>query len=1414
MNPKHGKERGQKAPRAAHPARRPTPRVINPGPTTDTPPTPTAIDSDIGGDERRRKPRNQMDSGELWRDLRQGSRNVAGVTWQVNACVYLLIASYARETDFVRITPEGYEDADCERADGTRIFVQMKEKEAGDGRLAAAAVAEALHHAEQSARGAQVAIITDGSLGSGLLFSGWERSLADSAGSEAVDDVTNALVLRGYSELAARSILGRAHLISLPYRVRDLAESLLVRVAGCHPTLASIVLSRLTELVAAASADQRATTPDTASRFAISDVDSLLADVQNAVDMDGLDAAVTSGVCVPADFLTPAPTPARTFYLGVDGAPGHIAANLDVVRPAELAMCSEGLSSEQSVIIIGPSGSGKSILLWRAARDLVPAARVVRVRRTQDRQDADLLARHVRLLRPSEASPVLVVADDLGRPPNAAWPDAARQLREIPFTLLLAAARAEDFHSNNLVGSTRIIVPRLDPTTAKSLADGIAETGLPQQMHVEEAIELSDGLLMEFIALLTTGQRLEQVLAGQAAGLAAPGRELQREAARLLTAAHSLGLSLDADRLGAALSASSIAGPVGNALGVLRDEYIVVQDGRTWRGLHELRSAALTDLLHENPPPTLGATLARVAETINPDHLGWMLRRIAERAPEHLAELGRATEHVLSDPSISPRQVAEILEGAERADNMRYALATLPFLQAEVTPTLPIHTLAFWTYPLRNQGLKLSPAGSDRLDAVYSRMSRVAASLPSRADFDDTLRQACSALTPSRLIALLADADDLDALRVLEAGREHVMVPIELVQNLVGSIQSPENPAAAALLARLIAVAARHLNPGQFASVLGAVTDRALTVASADPFTLGVSVDVRARSVRVERLVPPESSTPSGLQWDSPPNLGSDALNAETVVALQRIVDACPELERFQMVTVTPSGDRYQIAGTEPGHKDMVRSAFPERISVRQSVGYQAALRRATSARTWTEVVKAQVGAAHGLLELVAQAPLRLKPSDNARRRREWIESLDQVIAQINVIGSRPQPRLDELDVAQARADDAYRSDDKTTRALREASDALHMLSVHDASDVRLAGVAMSVRKAVREIEATKKTTDAVFSDLGSPLPEELVDALRCLGNVAAALSVEPTAAVGLRGTAPMASAAEVWERVRMEVRSRCAAIVAGVFEPIPGARVQCVVDPEPSDWSVDDAGWLVTVPLGQLDEAQLALGQMSEAQHDVLLSHLAVLAIAHDDAIQREEDETNRAWPISPAVDVDTEAAREVSVGVGLRLARYAATPTLPLTAEQVKAWGQAGALAVYPPTVAAPVLGALIDSLVERSWQVARRSLRKVPDPAGMPTERTVSEIVHDSGLPASVLDARDGDRTSLNLALGILIDQVSSEERGESDTSLAGAVVHAAILQDLNPREQHVIAAIAEVHLISMDSSSPDASGPISR
>lgn len=367
------------------------------------------------------------------------------------------------------------------------------------------------------------------------------------------------------------------------------------------------------------------------------------------------------------------------------------------------------------------------------ARGAVLGARVVRVRRVDTPEHVDLLARHVRLLQPTKVSPVVVAADNLGRPGMAAWPAAVDALRELPAVVVIATCRAEDFDQALVRGGARLIEPRLDEQTSRRIADRICAAGLPLRMAASEAYTRCDGLLMEFIALLTTGRRLEQVLAEQAAALRKPGRELQRSAARLLTAAHSAGLPLQADRLGAALADGGPVEAVGDALGVLNGEHIITRDRESWRGLHELRSQTLSALLHESPPPTITDTYTAVARLLPAAEAGWLLRRAAERDPDRAQGVAAAVADHLNAADVTAADVALLLEGAERADNAVYAKACMPVLEAHRSSGITMGKLAMFVYGIRYQRLWEQPIGVPEFDRMLRHMRQIARRLPDRA---------------------------------------------------------------------------------------------------------------------------------------------------------------------------------------------------------------------------------------------------------------------------------------------------------------------------------------------------------------------------------------------------------------------------------------------------------------------------------------------------------------------------------------------------------------------------------------------------------------------------------------------------------------------------------------------------------
>lgn len=156
-----------------------------------------------------------MNPDDLWASLRQGARNVAGVTWQINVCAYLLVASRGGRLPFVDLVPEGYEDADCATADGSRTFAQMKELDGGQGEMGPAGLAEALAHAEASGREAEIVVLTDGSLGSHLSFTGWDTVLSDQSGA-GIDKVLTGLTTRGTPTMKRQTSLAAPVLYACP----------------------------------------------------------------------------------------------------------------------------------------------------------------------------------------------------------------------------------------------------------------------------------------------------------------------------------------------------------------------------------------------------------------------------------------------------------------------------------------------------------------------------------------------------------------------------------------------------------------------------------------------------------------------------------------------------------------------------------------------------------------------------------------------------------------------------------------------------------------------------------------------------------------------------------------------------------------------------------------------------------------------------------------------------------------------------------------------------------------------------------------------------------------------------------------------------------------------------------------------
>src|SRR5690625_5127757 len=163
------------------------------------------------------------------------------ISWQIAVTTHLLLASRVGDLPFARLTPEGYEDIDCVSADGSLTLVQVKEKGAGAGRMAAAAVADVLAHAltaKKTAPGSLLALVTDGELGSDLEFTGWHSTVAQTSPASAVDALSERLREQELSDEQVADIVHRARFVRLPWNLRGSSEFLLHDRLELHPAIA------------------------------------------------------------------------------------------------------------------------------------------------------------------------------------------------------------------------------------------------------------------------------------------------------------------------------------------------------------------------------------------------------------------------------------------------------------------------------------------------------------------------------------------------------------------------------------------------------------------------------------------------------------------------------------------------------------------------------------------------------------------------------------------------------------------------------------------------------------------------------------------------------------------------------------------------------------------------------------------------------------------------------------------------------------------------------------------------------------------------------------------------------------------------------------------------------------------------
>lgn len=362
-------------------------------------------------------------------------------------------------------------------------------------------------------------------------------------------------------------------------QARDQAATIVARVCDVDFAVAQRITLEYRQLVCDA-ADQNAERP--ASEPAFVDRTALIGVSNRFVsecDPSNLVAAIASGACEPVDLDTP--TPDAGYFKEVHAQPGHIAAGLPTARAELVESVVAGLSSSGSVLLTGPSGVGKSTVMWMTAH-MTRNVTWFRVHRLAS-ADVEDLHRLASGRRPTESAPVGFLVDGVGLGDTEAWDKLVRRFAGTPHVYLLGSARSEDiFGVTTLTQSARIDVT-LDEGVAERIYLNLRDAGLTEHPHWREALNESNGLTLEYTYLLTQGERLGDVLGSQVRRLAAePNADAEVQLLALASTAHAHGVELPVEIAVSALAVSDV--DLRRAVGRLTDEHFMVEALGGWRG--------------------------------------------------------------------------------------------------------------------------------------------------------------------------------------------------------------------------------------------------------------------------------------------------------------------------------------------------------------------------------------------------------------------------------------------------------------------------------------------------------------------------------------------------------------------------------------------------------------------------------------------------------------------------------------------------------------------------------------------------------------------------------------------------------------------------------------------------------------
>jgi hypothetical protein len=515
------------------------------------------------------KIKNQDTLEDVWDNSRAGARAGRGFHYQHLVVVHVLLLQWAKKIRLGSIVPEGLEDFTLE-SEEIELWVQIKSKRDG------------LFSQNQADKYLQIVK---------------EKS---NSTLKKLKPIKELLILEqscsNFDEKFVDDIFDSEHTIFVSKVPENDSVKLLVEQLDVAEIVANGIVSDLYMLVADCS--QKNAKLDYAKRQKISsnDVEGIINIVLSYSDFSLIDKAILNRSIKLIQFEISEPN--DNFYKGVKARPKHISSGLALFQNSIIKEVTSNLASKNKCLICGPSGAGKSALLWTTVFESFDQYRWFELSSTTTVQDINSIFEFISSRSPSRKYPIAIAFDEINSQNYEVWNLCFQHFLDIDDLYFIGSIRAEDKYLINNSGEIYTRELSLDSETAEFIWKNLSKTKNTDWQHWQEPYNNSKKLMLEYIHILTQGNRLSELVSDQIKARENHERYHELAIIRVCSEISAFGGEIDAVKLQKALNISPQE--ISLALKRLLDEHLVHENRKgVLGGLHDIRSNALSAACHD-----------------------------------------------------------------------------------------------------------------------------------------------------------------------------------------------------------------------------------------------------------------------------------------------------------------------------------------------------------------------------------------------------------------------------------------------------------------------------------------------------------------------------------------------------------------------------------------------------------------------------------------------------------------------------------------------------------------------------------------------------------------------------------------------------------------------------------------------